>query len=165
MRKIYNARDPFGAHLVKDLLIENEIPAVIQGDQPYMSVWISESVDPEAAMRVVNEFEAGREARHKAGWKCETCGEHNDGSSDSCVKCIAFQREEHARFTRNRTRQFFLLLNIASAFLIAGIGALLYGRHLHGEIEAALEMFELVLFVASGVVFLWAMRTLLRSEK
>lgn len=157
MRKIYDAKDAIYGHLVQELLDESEIPAVVQGQPPFISVWVSESVDQDAAKLIVDEFEARQEDRLRTRWKCEVCGDINDGTRSTCLKCDEFHKEERGRITYKRYAQFMLLINISSAFLVAGMATLLCGKYFKADIRDALEMFQTICFVATGVVFLWAM--------
>lgn len=102
MKKVYVAKNPADAHLVKGLLDGENIPAVVQGEflwgvrgevplipETSPSVWVVEDSDYDQAKELVNSFElgAGRTPAENQDWKCSRCGEENEGGFTDCWNC------------------------------------------------------------------------------
>jgi hypothetical protein len=103
MIRVYTAADPADARMLCDLLNDNGVRAVVQGEALWgargeipmgpttaPSVWIEEA-DVERARVLIADYES-RPAAHSPSWKCPNCGERVGGQFSQCWKCGA-QRE------------------------------------------------------------------------
>jgi hypothetical protein len=104
MQRIYSARHPADAQMLKDLLAAEGIDTLIRGGDLFgarggapltpdtlPSVWVVKDEDFERAMTFVGRY-ARREPLHDwpAGkWRCWRCGEILEGQFTDCWKCGA----------------------------------------------------------------------------
>jgi len=101
MERIYGARDATEAEFVKDLLLAEGIPAIIQGVPLQMmrgeipitpesipSIWVNEP-DAAHARQIIEEMTHGGPAAKFAAhtWTCPKCGEVLGGQFSTCWKC------------------------------------------------------------------------------
>jgi len=112
MRHVYNARDSMDANLLRGLLAQEEIRAVVQGEaleetwgdlnlspEALPSVWVDDA-DVERALPIVDEYrkrdasdadvpdeavEAAADARPK--WLCHNCGQKVEEQFTQCWHC------------------------------------------------------------------------------
>jgi hypothetical protein len=103
MIKIFVARHPTEAHLVKGLLGTEGIVAEVQGEELYgargavpisedtlPSVWVDEA-SAETALAIIESY-ANRNAATDTldqPWRCPACGEQVESQFESCWKCGA----------------------------------------------------------------------------
>lgn len=102
MKKVYTAKNPADAHLLKALLEGEGIQADVIGEFLYNcrgevpitrdtlpSVWVVDDSDCEKAEEIIRQYgltENG--ARHDGeDWKCPGCGETNEGPFTDCWQC------------------------------------------------------------------------------
>jgi len=140
MKRVYTASDPVNAHLVRELLEGNGIPAVVQderifavrGSVPvvYPTVWVNED-GYEAARAVVEQFDAAaKQPAETASWICPACGERIDGQFTECWKCAgAAEAVSGATGERKRSRLYFLILIAVAAAVIALLLRKLVEKH------------------------------------
>jgi len=102
MKKVYIATNPANAHLLKGVLESMNIQTIVQGEflwgargeipitpETSPSVWVVDDSDYDRAMEIINNFEA----EEKNGdieikeWKCNKCGEANEGQFSECWQC------------------------------------------------------------------------------
>ena len=103
MKQIYLAQDPVQANVLVDLLREEGIEAVIQGEHlyavrglvpvTYPTVWVVDEDQYERARALALEFdrrelEGGGEAPLEP-WVCPSCGERIEGQFEQCWHCGA----------------------------------------------------------------------------
>ncbi len=104
MKKVYVARDPADAHLVKGLLEAERIPALVRGEflwgargevpltpETCPSVWVVDDADAGRAREIVAVYGGGKAdpAPESPDWKCARCGEANEGPFLECWGCGA----------------------------------------------------------------------------
>lgn len=108
MKRIYVARNPADAHLVKGLLEGGNIAAVVRGEflwgvrgevpltpETSPSVWVVDDSDYDRAKEMVSsyELEANGTLQASREWKCPQCGEVNEGGFTDCWNCGTGFRE------------------------------------------------------------------------
>ena len=101
MKKIYIAKNPADAHLLKGLLEGENIEAEVRGEFLYgvrgevpitpdtcPSVWVMDDADYDRAMELVSTFHEGEPTSPVEGeaWRCR-CGEENEGQFTECWRC------------------------------------------------------------------------------
>ena len=101
MKKIYTAKNPADAHLLKGLLEGENIEADVRGEFLYgvrgevpitpdtcPSVWVMDDADYDRAMELVSTFGEGEPPNPVEGesWRCG-CGEENEGQFTECWSC------------------------------------------------------------------------------
>jgi hypothetical protein len=102
LMKIYDARNPADAHLLKGLLEGENIQAVVRGEylwgtrgetpltpETSPSVWVPED-DFERAMELVSAFRSEEdvpEPPQGEEWRCAACGETNEWRFTECWRC------------------------------------------------------------------------------
>lgn len=102
MKKVYEARNPADAHLLKGLLEGENIPAVVRGEflwgargevpvtpETGPSVWVPEE-DCERAMELLRAFDpedSPADPPPGPEWKCPGCGETNEARFTECWQC------------------------------------------------------------------------------
>lgn len=103
MMKVYIATDPIDASMARDILVNNGIEAIVQGEalfglqgaMPFSetspTVWVADDADFEAAVNLLTEYFYGKK-QPKVKLKTETricrkCGEEVESSMDSCWNC------------------------------------------------------------------------------
>ena len=101
---VYTAANSTEAHIVKNLLVDEEIPAFVSEENeplaglsiaaPNVLVAESHSVQARAIIEVY-EQEQIRKA-HRPDWKCPSCGATVVGAFDLCDVCGADRPEESA---------------------------------------------------------------------
>jgi len=104
MKKIYTAKNPIDAHLLKGALEGEKIQAIVQGDflwnargevpispETSPSVWITNDADYERAVQVLEDFESQEMSGHFQAeeWKCDNCNETNEAQFLECWNCGA----------------------------------------------------------------------------
>lgn len=102
MKKIYTAQNPMDAHLFKGVLEVEKIQAIVQGEflwgargelpvgpETCPSVWIINDADYEKSVQILKEFETQEMTTDSDGseWKCQNCGESNEGPFSECWNC------------------------------------------------------------------------------
>lgn len=100
MPPVYYASDIVDAHLARQFLEQNGIPAHVTGDMLSQAggelplglstapaVWVSDE-DADAAREMLNRFEDERESLDlQPDWICPNCANENPGHFDSCWSC------------------------------------------------------------------------------
>lgn len=101
MKKVYTAKNPADAHLLKGLLEGENIEAEVRGEFLYgvrgevpitpdtcPSVWVLEDADYDRAMELVTIFSEGVPPTPVEGkaWYC-SCGEENESQFTDCWSC------------------------------------------------------------------------------
>ena len=101
MKKVYTARNPADAHLLKGLLEGENIEAEVRGEFLYgvrgevpitpdtcPSVWVMDDSDYDRAMELVSTFRVGESPIPIEGeaWRC-SCGEENESQFTECWSC------------------------------------------------------------------------------
>lgn len=106
MRHVYTARDTMDAHFLKDLLEQEDIRAVVQGEslesgafgslplsaQSTPTVWVAPE-DEGRAVEIVAKYRsvdrANADASEQLGptWTCPNCGEQVEQQFTECWKC------------------------------------------------------------------------------
>ena len=101
MKKIYTAKNPADAHLLKGLLEGENIEADVRGGFLYgvrgevpitpdtcPSVWVMDDADYDRAMELVSTFGEGEPLNpvESGAWRCG-CGEENEGQFTECWRC------------------------------------------------------------------------------
>ncbi len=102
MRKIYTAKNPIDAHLLKGALEGENIQAIVQGDflwnargelpvspETCPSVWIVDDADYEKTLQVLEDFRSQEMPGDIQEWKCESCNETNEAQFLECWNCGA----------------------------------------------------------------------------
>jgi hypothetical protein len=102
VKKVFIARHPSEAHLVKGLLELEGIKSEIQGEALFgalgalaitedtlPSVWIQEDNQIEKALVVISRYEQGFGSHVIIGrmWRCPKCGETLDPQFTTCWQC------------------------------------------------------------------------------
>ena len=102
MKRVYLARNPADAHLLKGILESQHIQAVVRGDFLWSargeipltvdtspSVWVLADADVQAALALVQDFQSHEPASLLApeAWICKRCGEVNEGQFSECWQC------------------------------------------------------------------------------
>lgn len=101
MKKIYTAKNPLDAHLLKGVLSSYNIDAHIRGESLFAirgeipvtedtlpTVWVDDAVPDETIAEIVATFDRPSPHRgHEEGWRCGSCGEYLDPQFSSCWKC------------------------------------------------------------------------------
>ena len=102
MKKVFVARNPVFAHLLKGVLEAENIEAIVQGDLLWSarggipladdtapSVWVVNDADYDRALQIANEMDHGPEDPSEDGqeWRCENCRETNDSPFTECWNC------------------------------------------------------------------------------
>ena len=108
MKKIYTARNPVDAHLLKGALEGEQIEAIVQGDflwgargevpvtpETCPSVWVVNDADYEKALQIVEDFKSQEIATHNRSeeWKCSNCNETNEGQFLECWQCGTLRKK------------------------------------------------------------------------
>ena len=98
MKKVYIAKNPADAHLLKGLLEGENIEAEVRGEFLYgvrgevpitpdtcPSVWVVDDSDYDKAMELVSSFREGESPNPIEGeaWRCN-CGEENESQFTEC---------------------------------------------------------------------------------
>lgn len=101
MKKVYIAKNPADAHLLKGLLEGENIEAEVRGEFLYgvrgevpitpdtcPSVWVVDDSDYEKAMELVSAIRDGESPNLIKGeaWRCD-CGEENESQFTECWSC------------------------------------------------------------------------------
>ena len=101
MKKVYIAKNPTDAHLLKGLLEGENIEAEVRGEFLYgvrgevpitpdtcPSVWIVDDSDYDKAMDLISTFREGESPTLIEGkaWRCN-CGEENESQFTECWSC------------------------------------------------------------------------------
>jgi len=101
LKKVYIAKNPVDAHLLKGLLEGDDIEAEVRGEFLYgvrgevpitpdtcPSVWVTDDSDYDRAMERVASFREGEPPNLFEGeaWRC-SCGEENEGQFTACWSC------------------------------------------------------------------------------
>ncbi len=104
MKKVFVARNPTEAHLLKGLLELEGIRAQVRGEALWgamgelaitedtlPSVWIEEDILMGQAMKIVSRFEMGLGSHGVIGslWRCPKCGEMLEPQFTNCWQCGA----------------------------------------------------------------------------
>lgn len=101
LKKIYIAKNPADAHLLKGLLEGENIEAEVRGEFLYgvrgevpitpdtcPSVWVMDDADYDRAMELVSTIPGGEPQNPIEGeaWRC-SCGEASEGRFTECWRC------------------------------------------------------------------------------
>ena len=101
MKKVYIAKNPADAHLLKGLLEGENIEAEVRGEFLYgvrgevpitpdtcPSVWVMDDAHYDRAMELVASFREGEPTNPNEGdaWRC-SCEEVNEGQFTECWSC------------------------------------------------------------------------------
>src|SRR3970040_848988 len=101
MKKVYVAKNPADAHLLKGLLEGENIEAEVRGEFLYgvrgevpitpdtcPSVWVMDDAHYDRAMELVASFREGEPTNPNEGdaWRC-SCEEVNEGQFTECWSC------------------------------------------------------------------------------
>jgi len=101
LKKVYTARNPADAHLLKGLLEGENIEAEVRGEFLYgvrgevpitpdtcPSVWVMDDSDYDKAIELVSSFREGEPTSpiEVESWRC-SCGEENEGQFTECWSC------------------------------------------------------------------------------
>ena len=111
LRKVYVARGPGDAHLLRGLLESAGIRVVVRGDdfvplqggglfhvETRPSVWVLDDEDLPRALAIVNDYRAGTgggggtPAGGDGDWTCPSCGERLEAQFSDCWQCGAARR-------------------------------------------------------------------------
>ena len=102
MKKVYIAKNPADAHLLKALLEGEGIQADVIGEFLYScrgevpisrdtlpSVWVIDDSDSEKAEELIRQYRLTENGAREHGeeWKCAGCGEANEGLFTECWQC------------------------------------------------------------------------------
>ena len=98
--KIYAARHPAEAHLLKGILESYGISCEVRGEFLYggrgelpigpetaPSVWLLDGARREEAAAIVADFEAPRPGGDQPTWTCDACGEISEIQFTDCWNC------------------------------------------------------------------------------
>ncbi|MFH2095754.1 MAG: DUF2007 domain-containing protein [Bacteroidota bacterium] len=101
MKKIYIAKHPTEAYLVKGLLESFHIPCEIRGESLFSirgeipitedtlpTVWVDDAVDDKIIDEIMADFnnESSGDLKY-FDWRCSHCGENIEGQFAACWKC------------------------------------------------------------------------------
>ncbi len=93
---IYKAENVTEAHLVKNLLVDEGIDAVVTEENEPFSLTITPTevlvrrADEARARAVIEVYDAEQERRaERPDWTCPACGAHVIGALDECESCDA----------------------------------------------------------------------------
>jgi hypothetical protein len=101
LKKVYIAKNPADAHLLKGLLEGENIEVEVRGEFLYgvrgevpitpdtcPSVWVMDDSDYDKAMELVSTFREGESPNPIEGeaWRC-SCGEENESQFTECWSC------------------------------------------------------------------------------
>ena len=104
MKKVYIASNPVYAHLLKGILEGDNIQSIVQGEflwnvrgevpitpETSPSVWVIDEADYDRAMEIIKIFqvEENNSEHETLEWKCNKCGESNEGQFSECWQCGA----------------------------------------------------------------------------
>jgi hypothetical protein len=100
LRKLYIAKNPADAHLLKGLLEGENIEAEVRGEFLYgvrgevpitqdtcPSVWVMDNSDYDRAMKLVSTFREGDPLNPECEAWCCSCGEENENQFSECWSC------------------------------------------------------------------------------
>lgn len=102
MRQVFTAKHPMEAHFVKGLLEAEGIACEVVGEALFQqrggvpmtpdtlpTVWVKEEKQVEEALRRVQAYERGDDARVDRGkhWVCKVCGEKVESQFTECWHC------------------------------------------------------------------------------
>jgi len=108
MKKIYTAKHPIDAHLLRGALEGEKIEAIVQGEflwtargelpispETCPTVWIVDDADYEKALQVLEDFksQAMPGGIQTEEWKSENCKETNEGQFLECWNCGASRKK------------------------------------------------------------------------
>jgi Putative prokaryotic signal transducing protein len=101
LKKVYIAKNPADAHLLKGLLEGENIEAKVRGEFLYgvrgevpitpdtcPSVWVMDDSDYDKALELVSTFREGESPNpiEVEAWRC-SCGEENESQFTECWSC------------------------------------------------------------------------------
>ncbi|MBU0991068.1 MAG: DUF2007 domain-containing protein [Proteobacteria bacterium] len=101
MKKIFTAKHPTEAHMVKGLLESFNIPCQIRGESLFFirgeipitedtlpTVWVDDGVEDRIIEEIMADFNNESASDLKAfDWRCRHCGEYIEGQFTACWKC------------------------------------------------------------------------------
>jgi hypothetical protein len=102
MLKVYSARNPTEAHLLKGILASYGIACEVRGESLFglrgevpltpdtaPSVWILDDADNDEAGRILKGYEKSNmlDGSDKESWICRYCGEDSEGQFTKCWNC------------------------------------------------------------------------------
>jgi hypothetical protein len=172
VRQVYSASDTSEAELLKQLLTDNDIPAVVEGAEvanvfgeippAKPAVSVPENVDWERVTQIVSEFENAKRQR-AAGipWVCPRCRETIEPQFSDCWNCAKIEEERKALLQkRNRALTVAVVGALFCAFLVMFLSAWAQTSDRAAEFSrtllriSAIARLALILFVLIGVYFL-----------
>ena len=100
MKRVYTARHPIDAHLLRGLLEAEGIPAEVRGDVLFgargeipmtedtlPSVWVLDERAAARALSIVQTHQEGAAAAAGPAWQCPACGEELEPQFSACWRC------------------------------------------------------------------------------
>ncbi len=103
MKKVYVARDPAEAHIVKGLVETHDIPCILKGEQLFAgrgglpagldtqpSVWVVDNRDCKMAGQIAMEYDRALTSEigdNDRQWRCPVCSEEIDAQFSECWQC------------------------------------------------------------------------------
>jgi len=102
MKRVYIARNPTDAHLLKGILEAEEIPATVRGEELFgargeapltaetcPSVWVLDEEHFERARELAALYSSGEAPKGIRGptWRCPSCGETHEPQFTECWHC------------------------------------------------------------------------------
>jgi hypothetical protein len=186
MTKVYTSSDSGRAHVVKDLLMKNDIAAVVQGEpadnpkgtiplpEAWPSVWILHQTDTDHAKTLIADFDRALTTvkRWHNIWKCERCEEINDAGRTECWKCAELVKERQRKvlasltpFTTKKLKEMKFLLLISAVFALSSVASFLWSNALpESDMQDALQVFGFIAATATVVLMGWSAALVLKSE-
>jgi len=185
MTKVYTSSDSGRANVVKDLLMTNDIAAVVQGEpadnkgliappDQWPTVWVLHQTDTEQARKLIAEYDRALTTvkRWHNIWKCERCEEINDTGRTECWKCAELAKGRQQKvlaslnpFTAKKVKDMKCLLAIASDFALASLLFFCCSNYVpNGDFQDALIAFGFVAATAFVVLVGWSGTLVLKSE-
>ncbi len=102
MKKVYVAKNPADAHLLRALLEGEGLEANVMGEFLYScrgevpispdslpSVWVKHDADSEKAEEIIRQYKLNENGVKEGGeeWTCSRCDETNEGVFTECWQC------------------------------------------------------------------------------
>lgn len=97
MKLVHTAFDVPNAHMIRQLLEDHGIAAVVEGEQLYAlrgemptvypTVWVSNDADLQRAREIIEEFSSRAPAVSRDTWTCPVCHEEIENQFSECWRC------------------------------------------------------------------------------
>jgi hypothetical protein len=84
VKRVYTARHPIDAHLVRGLLEAGEIPMT---EDTLPSVWVLDGWAAARALSIVQSHREGAAPAAGPAWQCPACGEELEPQFSACWRC------------------------------------------------------------------------------